>query len=256
MYENIDKEYKRVYDSFKATPPKLKDYLIPQLPDDQEVLLLINHAVQPYKSILALAYECGLRRSEILLLKIGDIEDLGDYIRLHVRNSKSEPRMVFLVRFKEILRDWIRKHPWRRDPEAYLFPSKTISPYVPLNPTTMYNYLGKLRKKLEIKKRIYLHLLRHKRATELYKELSEKEMMLYFGWTTRTMLDIYSHITQKDVEEKILKLYGIKSQPPTPRQVKEIEEAKALIDKLIQFALTSPELLRSLLLRAQQRDKA
>jgi len=91
MYENIDKEYKRVYDSFKATPPKLKDYLIPQLPDDQEVLLLINHAVQPYKSILALAYECGLRRSEILLLKIGDIEDLGDYIRLHVRNSKSEP---------------------------------------------------------------------------------------------------------------------------------------------------------------------
>ena len=54
----------------------------------------------------------------------------------------------------------------------------------------MYNYLGKLRKKLGIKKRIYLHLLRHKRATELYKELSEKEMMLYFGWTTRTMLDI------------------------------------------------------------------
>jgi len=81
-------------------------------------------------------------------------------------------------------------------------------------------------------------------------------MMLYFGWTTRTMLDIYSHITQKDVEEKILKLYGIKSQPPTPRQVKEIEEAKALIDKLIQFALTNLELLRSLLLRVQQRDKA
>ena len=67
--------------------------------------MLINHAVQPYKSILALAYECGLRRSEILLLKIGDIEDLGDYIRIHVRNSKSEPRTVFLVRYKDILRE-------------------------------------------------------------------------------------------------------------------------------------------------------
>jgi len=126
----------------------------------------------------------------------------------------------------------------------YQFPSKTISPYVPLNPVTMYNYLGKLRKKLGIKKRIYLHLLRHKRATELYKELSEKEMMIYFGWATRTMLDIYSHITQKDVEEKILRFYGIEPQPPTPKQVIEIEEAKALIDKLIQLALLNPERLK------------
>ena len=77
-----------------------------------------------------------------------------------------------------------------------------MSPYVPLNPTTMYNYLGKLRKKFRIKKRICLHPLRHKRATSLHKELSEKEKILYFGWTTRIMLDIYSHITRKDVDEK------------------------------------------------------
>ena len=89
MYENIDEEYRGIYDSFKATPSKLKEYLILQPSDDQEVLLLINHAVQPYKSILALAYECRLRLSEIFLLKIGDIEDLGDYIKSHVHNSKS-----------------------------------------------------------------------------------------------------------------------------------------------------------------------
>ena len=108
---------------------------------------------------MALAYECGLRRSEILLLKIRDVKDLGDYIRIRVRNFKSKPRMVFLVRFKEILREWVKKHPWRKGPEAYLFPSKTIPPYVPLNPTILYNYLPKLKKKLGLKKRTYLHLL-------------------------------------------------------------------------------------------------
>ena len=68
--------------------------------------------------------------------------------------------------------------------------------------------------------------------------------MIYFGWATRTMLDIYSHITQKDVEEKILRFYGIEPQPPTPKPVIEIEEAKALIDKLIQLALLNPERLK------------
>ena len=26
MYENIDEKYRRIYESFKATPPKLKDH--------------------------------------------------------------------------------------------------------------------------------------------------------------------------------------------------------------------------------------
>jgi len=47
-----------------------------------------------YKSILASAYERELRWPEILLLKIGDIEGLGNYIKLHIRNSKLELRIV------------------------------------------------------------------------------------------------------------------------------------------------------------------
>ena len=117
----------------------------------------------------------------------------------------------------------------------------------------MYNYLSKLKKKLGIK--IYLHLLRHKKATELYKELSEKEMMIYFGWTTRTMLDIYSHITQKDVEEKILRIYGVGPVLPSPKQIKEVEEAKALINKLIQLALSNPDLLRRILSDLPREDQ-
>ena len=207
---------------------------------------MLNHASQPYKAIFALAWEGGLRRSEILLLKIADLQDCGDYIKVTVRNSKSEPRTVLIIRFKDIIRDWLRKHKWRRDKEAYLFPAKTAGPYEPLSPRTLANYMKRLKEKLKLR-RIWPHLLRHKRATELYKDLKEKEMMEYFGWKTRTMLDIYARITERDVHMRILQLYGIEPQPPTPKEVMELKEAKQLIDKLIQLALTKPDLLRTLL---------
>jgi len=73
MKECYDESYEKIYKSFKVPSFKIDNYPLPSLPSEHEVLLLINHAKQPYKSILALAYECGLRRSEILLLKIKDV---------------------------------------------------------------------------------------------------------------------------------------------------------------------------------------
>jgi len=118
-------------------------------------------------------------------------------------------RAVYIVMYQKYLRDWLVEHPWRSDPDAYLFPARTKGPYHQVSRTTVYNYILKLKKKLGINTRFYPHLLRHKRATELYGKLAEKEMMELFGWKTRTMLDIYAHITQKHVEEKVLSLYGI-----------------------------------------------
>ncbi len=66
-----------------------------------------------------------------------------------------------------------------------------------------------MKERIGINTKFYPHLLRHKRATKLYGKLAEKEMMELFGWRTRTMIDIYAHITQKHIEEKVLSLYGI-----------------------------------------------
>jgi len=50
------------------------------------------------------------------------------------------------------------------------------------------------------------HVLRHSRATEILKKriFTEKEMMMWFGWRTREMIDVYSHITMEDVEERYI----------------------------------------------------
>jgi len=125
-------KYEKLYKSFKMPSFRPEDYPLPSLPSQDEVLLLINHAVQPHKSILALAYEAGLRRSEILLLRIKDVQDCGDYIKITVRNSKSKPRTVIIVQFRDVIRDWLRRHKWRNDPEALLFPARTKGPYNPM----------------------------------------------------------------------------------------------------------------------------
>jgi len=53
------------------------------------------------------------------------------------------------------------------------------------------------------------HVLRHSRATELLKKrvFTEREMMKWFGWKTRKMIDVYSHITMENVEKSYLSAF-------------------------------------------------
>ncbi len=84
----------KVYRGFKARP--LRNYLLPEIPLslDRVVERLIDELPWPYKVVLAVIHEAGARRGEILSLRVGDIEDVGDYIRLRIRKSKSKPRVV------------------------------------------------------------------------------------------------------------------------------------------------------------------
>ena len=83
-------------------------------------------------------------------------------------------------------------------PEDYVF-SKNYNTFLRLL-TRVWKLLG-----LPATRRKF-HVLRHTRATEILRKkmLTEKEMMLWFGWKTRKMIDVYSHITMEDVEKSYL----------------------------------------------------
>jgi len=207
LKEKIDEKYEELYKSFKVKKPK--EYPLPPLPSDELIELILKNSSTFYKALFSIIYEGGLRLGEALSIRIRHVEDHGNYIKVIVPKSKTMQRAVYIVTYQRYLRDWLAEHPWGSDPDAFLFPARSRGPYHQVNRTTIYNYILKLKRKLGINTRFYPHLLRHKRATELYGKLAEKEMMELFGWKTRTMLDIYAHITQKHVEEKVLSLYGI-----------------------------------------------
>jgi len=57
---------------------------------------LIDELPWPYNMILAIIHETGARRGEVLNLKVGDVEDVGDYTRLRIRKSKYSARFTKL----------------------------------------------------------------------------------------------------------------------------------------------------------------
>ncbi len=66
-------------------------------------------------------------------------------------------------------------------------------------------------RRAEIRKRPSPHLFRHNRATILAKHLTEAQLKEYFGWTQSSdMAARYVHLSGRDVDTAIMKLYGIK----------------------------------------------
>jgi len=101
--------------------------------------------------------------------------------------SKTTQRDVYIGRYQKYLRDWLVEHPWRSDPDAYLFPARTKEPYPQVNRATIYNYILKL-KKLGINTRFY-PTPPHTRRRALRKACGKGvDGALRVG--TRTMLDI------------------------------------------------------------------
>ncbi|RLE91087.1 MAG: hypothetical protein DRN04_13595, partial [Thermoprotei archaeon] len=283
LYENIDPKFKHIYEGFKVKHPR--NYPIPEIPPENEVKKIIENLPQPYKTILAIAYETGARISEILSLRLRDIEDRKDYIKIHIRNSKSEQRVVYLVEYRKILLEWLKQHAFKNNPNEYLFYAPRTYKR-PMLKSDIYMALRRVKRKLGIRIRITPHLLRHLRATELYYKfrLKEKEIMKLMGWRTRTMIDIYvKALGDPDLEERYLAIvYGLGGNretdeyiecprcytknpkaanycwrcglPLTPTTIvekeKERDELLKLIERLKEILTKNPEVLKKLLLES------
>lgn len=165
------------------------------------------------KVLVALIYETGARVGEILWLKARDIEFDQYGARVWIRKSKSEARVLRVALYANLLATWLEAR--KPELEESLFPHDY---------STYYNWLRKAWRlaNLPETKRMF-HILRHTRATELLKSrtFTEKEMMLWFGWRTRGMIDVYAKVTMSDVEASYLAaVKGVdlkKEEPPKPR---------------------------------------
>jgi len=113
-----------------------------------------------HRVMFGLAYDTGLRISELINLLIGDV----DLIRMmvHVRESKcKKDRYVML---SEHTVRGIKKHLVLNNPSVYLFehPSRKG---IPMNQTTIRNILKKALQKTKIRKSVCVHTFRHTYAT-------------------------------------------------------------------------------------------
>ena len=141
-----------------------------------------------HKCIVGLLYSAGLRRSELLNLKIFDID--SSRMLIHVRGAKGNKDRFSLLS-KTILEDLrIYFKEWR--PKEYLFESINNGKY-------SENSVSKIVKnasiKAKLKKRVTPHTLRHSFATHLLEAGTDlRYIQILLGHNSTKTTEIYTHV--------------------------------------------------------------
>lgn len=189
------------------TIPNNHKKLPEELLTEEEILKIIqNCETLRDKALVATLAESGCRVSEIGNMKIKHVsfEEYG--ARLTV-NGKTGMRKILIINSAPYLQEWVNQHPHNEDPNAYLWCGQHTEA---ISYTRITAILKNAAKNAGIKKRVYLHLLRHSRATLLANKMSDSALKHYLGWTQSSkMAGIYIHMSGKDTDETILELNGI-----------------------------------------------
>ena len=187
----------------------------------EEIEQMANITNNPRDRALVLTlYESGCRIGELLNMRIKDISFDEYGCRISV-TGKTGNRRVRMIEYSKDLLAWLDSHPFKNNPESYVWVClNKPSPEHMLSTTAVNNLLKDLARRCNISKPIHPHVFRHARATHLAKHLPEAIMKQLFGWTQDSkMAGVYYHLSGKDVDEALLRMHGIKQE--------EIKENKA-----------------------------
>jgi integrase/recombinase XerD len=144
---------------------------LPTVLSVEEVTLLLQSAPgAKYKAALGTAYGAGLRVSEVVALKVGDIDSERMLLRVEQGKGRKDRHAMLSPQLLELLRDW-----WvegrRRGvllPRGWLFPGR--NPIEPLSTRQINRAIHAAAEAAGIKKRVSMHTLRHSFATHLLEQ--------------------------------------------------------------------------------------
>lgn len=174
--------------NYLQMPNMKKRKKLPVIMSVSEVDLLINHCGNlKRQSMILLAYGSGLRSSEIVRLKVKDIDSKN--MRIFVDDGKGgKDRYAILSQTTlAVLRSYLKKYRPSFEPDAYLFPSRGSH----VSQDALLNYVKEAAIAAGIKKDIVTHTLRHCFATHLLEAgtslLKIKELMGHSCITSTTV---------------------------------------------------------------------
>ena len=129
---------------------------------------LIDSAASPLHRIwLLVLYGAGLRREELIQLKIEDIDSGRMLIRIRQGKGKKDRNVMLSARLLDELRGY-----WRSldpKPKTYLFPRKAthLNDDAPMTSKSVWDAVQQAAQRAGLDKRVHPHTLRHCFATHL-----------------------------------------------------------------------------------------
>jgi integrase/recombinase XerD len=134
------------------------------LNQDEVVRLLAAAPGLKYKAAFGVAYGAGLRVSEVVALKVSDIDSKRMTLRVEQGKGQRDRYVMLSPQLLEWLREW-----WRAArPQAWLFPGQ--NPVNPMSARQLSRAARAAAQAAGIAKRVSPHTLRHSFATHLLEQ--------------------------------------------------------------------------------------
>jgi site-specific recombinase XerD len=144
---------------------------LPTVLSVEEVTLLLQSAPgAKYKAALGTAYGAGLRVSEVVALKVGDIDSERMLLRVEQGKGRKDRHAMLSPQLLDLLREWWAEGRRRGVllPRGWLFPGR--NPIEPLSTRQINRAVHAAAEAAGIRKRVSMHTLRHSFATHLLEQ--------------------------------------------------------------------------------------
>lgn len=176
---------------------------LPFVLSTEDVARLLNAAPNlKSKAALSVAYSAGLRASEVVHLKITDIDSERRLIRVEQGKGSRDRQAMLSPALLPLLRAWWRegRRLGKMLPNGWLFPG--LDPITPLS-TRQLNRVCKLAAAdAGLDKRISMHTLRHSFATHLLEQhVDIRVIQVLLGHKKLTTTARYAHVASKTLSE-------------------------------------------------------
>jgi len=185
---------------------------LPVVLSPQEVARLLDAAPGlKYKAALSVAYGAGLRASEVVSLKIADIDSDRMVIRVEQGKGRKDRYVMLSEHLLELLRAW-----WKAGrPQGWLFPGQ--NPINPLTPRQLNRACHAAAQMAEIDKPVSLHTLRHSFATHLLEQKTDiRVIQVLLGHKKLDTTALYTRVALKALGQVTSPLEHLVTRMPPP----------------------------------------
>jgi site-specific recombinase XerD len=167
-----------------------KSRILPNVLSTREIETILNQIDNiKHKCLIALIYSSGLRRSEVLSLKINDV-DSGRML-IKIRNSKGN-KDRYSILSKNVL-NLLREYYQEYKPNIWLFEGQKGFQY---SATSVQKVFQVAVKKAKLNKTVSLHTLRHSFATHLLEQgVDLRYIQTLLGHQSSKTTEIYTHVS-------------------------------------------------------------
>ena len=194
---------------------------LPSVLSVEEVALLLAAAPGPkYKAALGTAYGAGLRVSEVVALKVGDVDAERMLLRVEQGKGRKDRHAMLSPQLLELLRTW-----WRQGrrlgvmlPRGWLFPGQ--NPGNPLSTRQLHRAVHAAAQAAGIRTRVTPHTLRHSFATHLLEQDTDiRVIQVLLGHAKLDTTALYTRVATNTIRAVIspldrLALPGTNTPPP------------------------------------------